>query len=305
MRGVAGGMRRLPPRGRHRRRRLSRRPGRRPVPARGSDLRYADLELRVPDGPPPGQLDLTGTGDDSRGEAARGRPRSPGWSSRSARPSPPAGCRRSTTASSGPWCGCWPGWNGSASGSTRPSCAPSTDELTAEVRQLERRIQDLAGEEFEVNSTPQLRQMLFDRLGLQPQKKTKTGYSTDAAYAREAARRAPDHRGAPALPGGREAALDLRRSPAGRGRPGRAHPRHVQPDGGPHRPAVARTPPNLHNIPVRTEDGPAVPAGLHPRRGLPPPGRRLQPDRAAGHRPPGRGPRPDRGVPDAGPTSTA
>ena len=31
-----------------------------------------------------------------------------------------------------------------------------------------------------VNSTPQLREVLFDKLGLTPQKKTKTGYSTDA-----------------------------------------------------------------------------------------------------------------------------
>ena len=38
-----------------------------------------------------------------------------------------------------------------------------------------------AGEEFNVNSTKQLREILFERLALTPQKKTKTGYSTDAA----------------------------------------------------------------------------------------------------------------------------
>ena len=38
-----------------------------------------------------------------------------------------------------------------------------------------------AGEEFNVNSTKQLREILFERLELTPQKKTKTGYSTDAA----------------------------------------------------------------------------------------------------------------------------
>ncbi|HUS61563.1 MAG TPA: DNA polymerase, partial [Acidimicrobiales bacterium] len=53
--------------------------------------------------------------------------------------------------------------------------------LTAEVRTLEAEIQGLAGEAFKVNSTPQLRAILFDKLGLQPQKKTKTGFSTDAA----------------------------------------------------------------------------------------------------------------------------
>ena len=40
--------------------------------------------------------------------------------------------------------------------------------------------QDAAGVEFKVNSTPQLRTVLFDKLGLAPQKKTKTGFSTDA-----------------------------------------------------------------------------------------------------------------------------
>ena len=42
-------------------------------------------------------------------------------------------------------------------------------------------IQADAGEEFNVNSTPQLRTILFEKLGLTPSKKTKTGASTDAA----------------------------------------------------------------------------------------------------------------------------
>lgn len=55
------------------------------------------------------------------------------------------------------------------------------DYLVSEVRRLETAIHDLAGREFNVNSTKQLREVLFDELGLTPQKKTKTGYSTDAA----------------------------------------------------------------------------------------------------------------------------
>ena len=42
-------------------------------------------------------------------------------------------------------------------------------------------IVEAAGHDFNVNSTPQLREVLFDELGLTPQKKTKTGFSTDAA----------------------------------------------------------------------------------------------------------------------------
>src|SRR5947209_13879732 len=53
--------------------------------------------------------------------------------------------------------------------------------LETEVRRLEKEIQDDAGETFVVNSTQQLRRILFEKLGLQPQKRTKTGFSTDAA----------------------------------------------------------------------------------------------------------------------------
>src|SRR5207248_3102891 len=55
------------------------------------------------------------------------------------------------------------------------------DTLSAECDQLTKAIWQDAGEEFNVNSTLKLREILFERLGLQPQKKTKTGYSTDAA----------------------------------------------------------------------------------------------------------------------------
>jgi DNA polymerase-1 len=53
-------------------------------------------------------------------------------------------------------------------------------ELTDQCRDLERRIHAHAGEPFNVNSTPQLRKVLFEQLGLTPVKKTKTGPSTDA-----------------------------------------------------------------------------------------------------------------------------
>src|SRR5205823_8720213 len=54
-------------------------------------------------------------------------------------------------------------------------------ELEAETRRLEREVQEEAWETFVVNSTQQLRRILFEKLGLQPQKRTKTGFSTDAA----------------------------------------------------------------------------------------------------------------------------
>jgi len=53
-------------------------------------------------------------------------------------------------------------------------------QLATECDELVRRIHVHAGHEFNVNSTPQLRTVLFDELGLTPVKKTKTGASTDA-----------------------------------------------------------------------------------------------------------------------------
>ena len=53
-------------------------------------------------------------------------------------------------------------------------------ELTKECGELEARIHAAAGERFIVNSVPQLRKILFEKLGLTPVKKTKTGPSTDA-----------------------------------------------------------------------------------------------------------------------------
>lgn len=56
-----------------------------------------------------------------------------------------------------------------------------TDELTAKINSFEAEIYALAGEEFNINSTKQLGVVLFEKLGLKVIKKTKTGYSTDAA----------------------------------------------------------------------------------------------------------------------------
>ena len=54
------------------------------------------------------------------------------------------------------------------------------ERLDARIREDEGAIYDLAGETFNLNSTQQLGRILFDKLGLPPVKKTKTGYSTNA-----------------------------------------------------------------------------------------------------------------------------
>ncbi len=53
-------------------------------------------------------------------------------------------------------------------------------ELKLALKSLEQEIYSLAEEQFNINSSQQLGQVLFEKLGLPPAKKTKTGYSTDA-----------------------------------------------------------------------------------------------------------------------------
>ncbi len=52
-------------------------------------------------------------------------------------------------------------------------------ELKSKIEVLTREIYDLTGEEFNINSTKQLGEVLFEKLKLTVTKKTKTGYSTD------------------------------------------------------------------------------------------------------------------------------
>jgi DNA polymerase-1 len=52
-------------------------------------------------------------------------------------------------------------------------------ELDEKLTALTKEIYALAGEEFNINSTKQLGAILYEKLGLKPVKRTKTGYSTD------------------------------------------------------------------------------------------------------------------------------
>ena len=51
--------------------------------------------------------------------------------------------------------------------------------LKKHIEELRIDIYDLSGEEFNINSTKQLGEVLFEKLKLEPSKKTKNGYSTD------------------------------------------------------------------------------------------------------------------------------
>ncbi len=60
-------------------------------------------------------------------------------------------------------------------------------KLEEDLASLRKEVVDLAGEEFNLNSTQQLREILFEKLGLPVIKKTKTGPSTDASVLEELA----------------------------------------------------------------------------------------------------------------------
>ncbi len=60
-----------------------------------------------------------------------------------------------------------------------PLMAIFSNKLEKELASIEQRIYFVAGEEFNINSPKQLQEVLFEKLGLRPTKKTKTGYSTN------------------------------------------------------------------------------------------------------------------------------
>ncbi|MGH9100620.1 MAG: DNA polymerase, partial [Acidimicrobiales bacterium] len=127
-------------------------------------------------------------------------------------------------------------------------------ELVADCASLETEIHELAGHPFNVNSTPQLRTVLYDEIGLKPGRRTKTGYSTDASTLEGLRDQHPIV----------ETLLRYREVEKLRSTYGETLLAEVKDDGRIHasfRQTVARTGrlsserPNLHNIPVRSDSG--------------------------------------------------
>ncbi len=127
--------------------------------------------------------------------------------------------------------------------------------LTHETQELTAALHVVAGKSFNLNSPTQLREILYEEKGLTPGKKTKTGYSTDAATLEKLRGEWPEFI-EPLL---RYREVEKLRSTYGEGllsevrNDSRIHATFQQ--------AVARTgrlsseSPNLHNIPVRSDEG--------------------------------------------------
>lgn len=138
------------------------------------------------------------------------------------------------------------------------------EEMERRLGALEREIVELAGEPFNINSPKQLQEILFGKLGLQPRRKTKTGFSTDVDVLEELAHEHP-------LP---EKVLEYRTLEKLRGTYVDALPKLVHPATGrvhtSFNQAVAATgrlsssDPNLQNIPIRTEIGRRIREGFVP-----------------------------------------
>ena len=141
------------------------------------------------------------------------------------------------------------------------------ENLKAHVARLTTILHELAGRQFNINSPTQLREILFEENKLAPGKKTKTGFSTDAATLEKIRDQWPEF--IDPLLEYRE--FEKLRSTYGQGlldsvgADGRIHATFNQ--------TVARTgrlssdQPNLHNIPVRSDEGKVFRTAFIPSKG--------------------------------------
>jgi DNA polymerase-1 len=134
---------------------------------------------------------------------------------------------------------------------------------------LERQIHGLAGETFNINSSQQLGRILFEKLNLPVQKKTKkkTGYSTDVEVLTKLAR---SHE-LPALVLRHRTLAKLKSTYADalleliHPETGRIHTSYNQTVAATGR--LSSSDPNLQNIPIRTEEGREIRKAFVPRKG--------------------------------------
>ena len=141
--------------------------------------------------------------------------------------------------------------------------------LEGELENLQRDIYRLTGTEFNINSPKQLGDVLFEKLGLQPTKKTKGKAPSTAidvleelAVAHEAPRRVLEYRQLSKLKSTYVDALPRLISPS----TGRLHTHYNQAGSATGR--LSSSNPNLQNIPIRTEVGREIRAAFVAEKGF-------------------------------------
>lgn len=127
-------------------------------------------------------------------------------------------------------------------------------DFAMRLKELEDKIYSQAGEKFNLNSPKQLGHILFEKLGLPPLKKTKTGYSTSVEVLNQLKTQSPivgeilDYRQIAKIQSTYvKGLLDVIQSD------GRVHTRYLQTLTATGR--LSSVDPNLQNIPTRTEEG--------------------------------------------------
>jgi len=129
-------------------------------------------------------------------------------------------------------------------------------ELEAELRDIEKKVWELVGHDFNLASTKQLQEVLFVERKLPPQKRTKTGYSTDTTVLEELAPLDPvpqlilRQRMLAKL---KNTYVDTLAELAERTPSGRVHTTYIQTGAATGR--LSSKDPNLQNIPIRDEEG--------------------------------------------------
>lgn len=140
-------------------------------------------------------------------------------------------------------------------------------EYAAKLVDIEKEIFELAGEEFKVSSPKQLQVILFDKLGLKPGKKTKTGFSTDEGVLQQLSlehdlpERVLAFRHLAKLKSTYVDALPRLINP----RTKRIHPTLLQTGAATGRLSCLH--PNLQNIPIRTDEGSRIRTAFIPAKG--------------------------------------
>jgi DNA polymerase-1 len=141
-------------------------------------------------------------------------------------------------------------------------------DLDERVAQLEEQCYELAGQELNLGSPPQLRELLYERLGLKTTRRTKTGKSTDARALQQLT---DQHPFVPKLLEYRELAK-LKNTyvdalpPLVDPRDGRVHTTYDQTATTTGR--LSSINPNLQNIPVRTDLGRTIRRAFVPEAGM-------------------------------------
>ncbi|HVE78315.1 MAG TPA: DNA polymerase I [Gemmatimonadaceae bacterium] len=149
-----------------------------------------------------------------------------------------------------------------------PWFASLKERFQRERQEVERQIHEAAGREFNINSNPQLRQILFDELKLPVLKKTATGPSTDASVLKELAEEGHvlptllmEYRELAKLESTYLDTLPVLVNP----QTGRLHTSFNQTVASTGR--LSSSDPNLQNIPIRRELGRDIRRGFVPRTG--------------------------------------